>query len=145
MKESHKKVFSNLYLFKGFIDKTLYNFAEKIEMKIAHPEEIVKSISDDFNLMILKQGTLGYVCRNQNWPNFNDLIINTLKVKNDETPLLTSMSFIYKKRQSYEIKSLEYSILLAMDYDKFITILKETDMDYELYCLLRDKIKNIPD
>jgi hypothetical protein len=58
---------------------------------------------------------------------------------------LTSLDFISKKRPLYEIKSLQFSVLFTLDYDKFISIFKQTDMDYELYCFLRDKIRNIPD
>lgn len=32
-----------------------------------------------------------------------------------------------------------------MDYNRFINVFKESDMDYELFCFLRDKIRNIPD
>ena len=36
-------------------------------------------------------------------------------------------------------------MLFKLEYDQFIDIFKESDMDYELYCFLRDKIRNIPD
>jgi hypothetical protein len=62
-----------------------------------------------------------------------------------ETPFLTSLDFISKVRPLYEIKSLKFSVLYQMDYNRFIEVFKESDMDYELFCFLRDKIRNIPD
>jgi len=62
-----------------------------------------------------------------------------------ETPFLTSLDFISKVRPLYEIESLKYSVLYQMDYNRFIEVFKESDMDYELFCFLRDKIRNIPD
>jgi hypothetical protein len=38
-----------------------------------------------------------------------------------------------------------YSILYVLDFSKFMSIIKETEMDYELYSYLRDKICNVPD
>jgi hypothetical protein len=45
-----------LPFFASLIDKTLYNFAEKIEMSISHPEQVLKRIEDGFNLLILREG-----------------------------------------------------------------------------------------
>lgn len=56
------------------------------------------------------------------------------------------MNFIRNDEKAmYEIKSLEYSIIYFLDIDTLRSILKGSDMDYELYCLLRDKCSNIPD
>lgn len=38
LKESNKVIFQNLVFFKSLVEKTLYNFAEKIQMHICHPE-----------------------------------------------------------------------------------------------------------
>lgn len=56
LKESNKSIFSELPFFSGLIDKTLYQFAEKIEMNISHPEQFLRRIDDDYNLLILRQG-----------------------------------------------------------------------------------------
>jgi hypothetical protein len=67
------------------------------------------------------------------------------KINNSENPFLINLHFITKKRLNYEVKSLVYSILYYLDYDKLINILMESPMDYELYSYLRDKNKNILD
>lgn len=41
LKESNIKVFKNLGFFKNQTEKTLITLAEHIEVRIAHPEEIV--------------------------------------------------------------------------------------------------------
>lgn len=126
------------------MERTLYNFAENIERRISHPEEIVRHIDDNYNLIILKRGELGYICK-KGQSRFNERVADSIAVPENGQPFLTSLDFITKQRPNYEIKSLEYSIIYYLDYDQFIRVLKETDMDFELYALLRDKIKNIPD
>ena len=63
LKESNKSVFQELPFFSSLVDKTLYRFAEKIEMSISHPEQILRKIDDDFNLLILKEGEIGYTTK----------------------------------------------------------------------------------
>ena len=56
MKESNKYIFDKLTFFHNLMDKTLYSLAEKIEMCIYHPEEIVQPLEDNYHLFILKAG-----------------------------------------------------------------------------------------
>jgi len=44
------------------LEKTLYSFAEHMETKISHPQEVIRSIDDDFDLLILRKGHIGYAC-----------------------------------------------------------------------------------
>ena len=37
LKQSNKKIFQQIRFFKNFMNKTLYNLAEKIEMRVTHP------------------------------------------------------------------------------------------------------------
>jgi len=67
LKESNKYIFENIQFFRSFINKTLYNLAENIEMRVSHPEEIVQHIDDDYNLIILKNGSLGLVYKRANF------------------------------------------------------------------------------
>jgi hypothetical protein len=137
-------VLKKLVFFRGLLDRTLCNFAEHIETRISHPQEIIRAIDDDFNLIILRKGQIGYVCK-RNGCGFNDEIVDLISVGRDETPFLTSLDFISKQRPLYEIKSLQFSVLFTLQYSRFIEIFRTSDMDYELFCFLRDKIRNIPD
>ena len=56
LKESNKKIFKGLAFFKSLTEKTLMNLAERINIKIAHPEEVVFQRKDPFRFMILKKG-----------------------------------------------------------------------------------------
>ena len=56
LKESNKSIFQELPFFSSLIDKTLYNLAEKIEMTISHPEQVLRRKDDDYNLLILREG-----------------------------------------------------------------------------------------
>jgi hypothetical protein len=38
---------------------------------MTHPQQIIRNIDDDFNLMILKEGEIGYSCK-KNGCDFND-------------------------------------------------------------------------
>jgi hypothetical protein len=44
---------------------------------------------------------------------------------------------------AYEVKSQEYSIIFFLDREKTIETLKAGELDYEHYCFLRDKAKNL--
>jgi hypothetical protein len=86
--------------FKDLLDRTLYNFAEHLETVVCHPQEIIRNIDDDYNLMILKKGQIGYICK-KNGCSLNDKIVDLIKVDNNEAPFLTSLDFLSKKRPPY--------------------------------------------
>lgn len=48
------------------MEKTLFSLAEKIEMKIAHPNESILNIERYLDVFILKNGEIGYVSRKGN-------------------------------------------------------------------------------
>ena len=54
LKESNKSIFNELPFFGSLVDKTLYSFAEKIEMSISHPEQLLRQMDDNYNLHILR-------------------------------------------------------------------------------------------
>jgi hypothetical protein len=144
LREANRTVLRNLVFFRDLLDRTLYNFAEHLEVRMTHPQETIRHIDDDFNLMILKEGEVGYSCKKHGC-GFNDEIVDYIRVRAGESPFLTSLDFISKLRPLYEIKSLKFSELYQLSYSRFIEVFRESDMDYELFCFLRDKIRNIPD
>jgi hypothetical protein len=80
LKESNKSIFQELPFFGSLIDKTLYNFAEKIEMTISHPEQLLRKIDDEYNLLILRDGEVGYTVKRRNC-DFNGMVIDKVKVR----------------------------------------------------------------
>jgi hypothetical protein len=82
------------------LDRTLYNFAEHLEIRITHPQQIIRNVDDDFNLMILKKGEIGYACKKTGC-DFNDEIVDFIKISAGEVPFLTSLDFISKIRPNY--------------------------------------------
>jgi len=101
--------------FQGLLEHTLCKFAEHIESKITHPQEIIRAIDDDFNLIILKYGKIGYACKKSGCC-FNEEIADLIKVQNGDSPYLTSLDFISKERPLYEIKSLKFSVIFMLPY-----------------------------
>ena len=61
LKESNRSIFYHLTFFGNLVDKTLYAFAEHIEMSISHPEQTLRRLDDEYNLLILRQGEIGFV------------------------------------------------------------------------------------
>ena len=53
-------MFKNLPFFSSLTEKTLLALAEQIEVKIAHPEEIVFKGGDPHQFLILRGGKVGY-------------------------------------------------------------------------------------
>lgn len=113
-------------------------------MRISHPQEVIRTPEDDFNLIILRKGQIGYACK-LSGSVFHDEIADLITVTGKDAPFLTSLDFISKQRPPYQIKSLSFSVLLNLAYEQFIEVFRQSDLDYELYCFLRDKIRNIPD
>jgi hypothetical protein len=72
------------------IDKTLYALAESIEMSISHPEQTLRRLEDDYNLLILRQGEIGFTSKRRNC-GFNDMIIDRVKVTDMKKPFLLGL------------------------------------------------------
>ena len=58
---------------------------------------------------------------------------------------MISLDFIKNKSLNYDIKSEGYSVLYTLSLDNFKDSLKSSEMDYQLYCLLRDRDQCILD
>lgn len=70
------------------------------------------------------------------------MIIDRVKIADTSDkakPFLLGLEFLTRKRPNYEIKSLEYSVIYHLEYEKLIKNLKESQMDYHHFCFLRDK------
>ena len=52
---------------------------------------------------------------------------------------MLTLDFIKSKPLNFDIKSEGYSILYTLDLEKFREALKYSDMDYQLYCVLKDR------
>lgn len=62
-----------------------------------------------------------------------------IRVDNKAQSKLLSLGFIKSKNVVCDIKSLAYSILFYLSNEELIDILKQTKMDYEHFCLMRDR------
>ena len=144
LKESNRNIFQDLPFFGNLIDKTLYLFAEKIEMNISHPEQMLRSLDDDYNLLILREGVIGYTTKRRNCF-FNDMVIDEVAVLERQRPFILGLEFLTLRRPNYEIKSLEYSMIYFLSYDGLISTIKESPMDYLHFCFIRDKNKCVLD
>lgn len=113
-------------------------------MNISHPEQLLKKIEDDFNLLILREGSVGFTAKRRNC-GFNDCVIDSVKVKNNDKPFVLGLEFLTRFRPIYETKSLEYSVVYSLNYDELIGILRDSHMDYLHFCVMRDKNRSIPD
>ena len=91
--------------------KTLLGFAESIEVKIAHPEEILFRLGDNNKFVILRNGKVGYCTKDQG-SDYNKTVIDVLKVKKGNIPKLLYLNFLSKGNDvKFEIKALEYSVI----------------------------------
>lgn len=90
LKESNKSIFQELPFFSSLVDKTLYSLAEKIEMTISHPEQVLRRKDDDYNLLILREGEIGYTAKQRNCK-FNDMVIDKVHIKANEKPFILGL------------------------------------------------------
>jgi hypothetical protein len=49
-------------------------------MHVSHPEEIIRHLDDEFNLLILKGGEIGYTCKKSGCK-YNEKVIDTIKIQ----------------------------------------------------------------
>ena len=80
-------------------------------------------MNDDYNLMILKSGSLGFVTKRQN-SEMQSFVMDVLKLKDCDRPVLVNLDFIPRKRSNYEIKSMQYSVFYFLSYEKFVEVLR---------------------
>ena len=72
------------------MDKTLYKLAEKIEMSITHPQQILRQKDDEFNLLVLREGEVGFTVK-KNSCSFNGKIVDTIKVNKNDKPFILGL------------------------------------------------------
>lgn len=63
LKESNKKIFENLAIFSSLSERTMINLAEKLELFFAYPEEIIFNQDRSSNILILRQGKVGFTTK----------------------------------------------------------------------------------
>jgi hypothetical protein len=128
-KEANKVVFQDLMFFSHMMEKTLISLAEKLEKRITHPEEIILGSEQNLNLLILKNGEVGYISR-KGGRSFSNIIIDRLEVSIDKHPFLLHTNFITKGKCPYAIKSIVYSVIYSLDYESLVNILRESNLDF---------------
>ena len=138
LKQSNRSLFQELPFFSQLVDRTLSSFAQQIEMHISHPEETLRRTEDDYNLLILRDGKVGYSTKRRNCA-YNEMVMDQVQVGDEDRPFLLGLEFLTRCRPSFEIKSLVYSVIYWLDYEQLITTLKESTMDYMHFCFVRDK------
>lgn len=65
-----------------------------------------------------------------------------LTVNNKENcnkPKIFSLDFIKNKAIDFNLKSLNYSDIYSMTREEFMESLKGSNLDYELFCMLKDR------
>ena len=58
---------------------------------------------------------------------------------------MINLDFIRNKEVPYDLRSDKYSVIYRLSMEKFKEALKSSDMDYQLYCVLRDRHRFILD
>ena len=101
-------------MFQTLTESTLLEIAEKIEMSITHPEQIIEKNNEQSRILILKQGRVAF-CSKMRDSDFNNTVIDAIEVKEGEKPFLLSLEFLKPvKTKNYQLNSKEYSILYTM-------------------------------
>jgi hypothetical protein len=128
----------------GFLNnlslKTLLKMAELVERKIAHPNETLLKKGEKSEFMILQKGKLCFCCKPHRAPDskLEGKVMDVVEVKNEKAKLV-SLDFIRNKELQYNMKSDSYSVLYTLPIETFKESLKSSEMDYQLYCVLRDR------
>lgn len=114
-----------------FTEKTLLNLAESIEVKIAHPEQIIFRPEDDPKYLILKEGKVGY-CTKLSGSDYNGTLIDKIKINKKENPMILYLGFLAENARNpkYKIKSLHYSMIYFISLGHLLEIMKNSATDF---------------
>ena len=52
------------------------------------------------------------------------MAIDKVKVENNDKPFVLGLEFLTRERPTYEIKSLEYSVIYSLFYEDLLSILR---------------------
>lgn len=137
MIESHRNIFKNLAMLKNFTLRTQELMAKHIIKKVCHPEELLVKKGEPMKLFILQKGEIG-LCARFHQTMFS-IITDRIRIENKQEPKLLSLGFIKSKNIICDIKSLTYSILFYLSNEELTEILRQSKMDYEHYCTIRDR------
>lgn len=85
-------------------------------MIISHPEQLLRKIDDGFNLLILREGSVGFTAKKRNC-GFNDVVIDRVKISSNQKPFILGLEFLTRSQPIYETKSLEYSVIYSLPYE----------------------------
>ena len=139
-KQANKILFDDLGFFNYLSKRSMLNMAELVERKICHPDQIILRKGSPSQFMILQKGVIGLSCRTtSSQSSLNGKNIQILKVEEGSKPKLVSLDFIKNKGIDYDIKSEKYAILYTLNNEKFKQSLKGYAIDFELFCMLKDR------
>lgn len=140
LKDVNKKVFRHLAFIKELTLHSQYLLAEFIVRKISHPDEVILNRMEPAKCIILQKGLLGMVIRHR-CDKKPPEVIQTLSVEGNQGSKLLNLAFTKRRRQDYYLRSLAYSIIYYLENEDFENYLRQNSLDYEHYCLLRDKLE----
>ena len=92
---------------------------------------------EPMKLLILQKGEVG-LCARFHQTNFS-VTTDRIGIKDKSQPKMLSLGFIKSMNVVCDIKSLTYSILFFLSNEDLMEILKQSKIDYEHFCLMRDR------
>lgn len=65
--------------------------------------------------------------------------VESINIKEDEKPKIVNFNFIKNKTMNYNIKSKSYSVLYYLSREEMMESLRNSEMDFQLFCQLKDR------
>ena len=119
--------------------------AEMVERKICHPSEVILKKGDFAEFMILQKGKVNFCCNTNKNNSLNNKVVVKIIVGENEKAKLLSLDFIKNRILKYDIVSNDYSILYTLSEENIKEALKSSKVDYELFCLIKDREEYVMD
>lgn len=100
-------------------------------MKIAHPEQVIFRSEEIPQLLILKEGKIGY-CTRLVGSDFSGTVIDKLKIGSKEKPKLVYLGFLAENERNvkFKIKSLHYSMIYFIGVEEAKQVMKNVSADF---------------
>ncbi|CAD8196983.1 unnamed protein product [Paramecium pentaurelia] len=128
----------------NFNEITINNLCQFVKEKKVLPEEVLYSRFDQpKRIWFILSGSLEYIADHKNENDYYEATETFLK-KFTAGAVLGEREFITQQPYEYKARALKFTQMAYIDYDDFINVIAENDMEYEIFCMKRDRLLLYP-
>ncbi|CAK56624.1 unnamed protein product (macronuclear) [Paramecium tetraurelia] len=128
------------FLRENFKELTINNLCQFVKEKKVLPEEVLYSRFDQpTKIWFVLSGALEFVADHKNENEYYEAT-ETFLNKVNSGAVLGEREFITQQPYEYKVRALRFTQMAYIDYEDFINVISESDQEYEIFCMKRDRL-----